>query len=138
MNMEQLYLDLENVQDLQLDIGCNAPVLVSVKYNTTANWNAQLRYVPAKGELVIYSDHISFEKDGVTVYQPGLKIGDGNAYLIDLPFVGETDVTDILNALDEHIHNTDIHVTPEQKTFWNNKLNYQADEQTETLVLNRN
>ena len=45
----------------------------------------------------------------------------------------------------EHIHNQDIHVTLQEKVFWNNKINVDdAEEQItgeledETLILNRN
>ena len=45
----------------------------------------------------------------------------------------------------EHIRNTDIHTTIQEKVFWNNKINVDdAEEQitgeleNETLILNRN
>ena len=53
------------------------------------------------------------DSEGNITYIPGIKIGDGLAYLIDLPF------TD--SELIDHINNTTIHVTAEEKNFWNNK-----------------
>ena len=56
------------------------------------------------------------------MYVPGIKIGDGSAYVVDLPFVN---------------------ITSEQVNFWNNKVNcYLETELTdegnnETLVFTR-
>jgi len=121
----------------------NARVLL--KHDTTANWEkVQLKFVPMAGEMIVYDDYeplydldsegnkvqrMALDKYGdlKPVYRPGLKIGTGGYYLIDLPFV---------------------QITPELKEkmeFWNNKLNvddspegtkYMAD--SETLIFNRN
>lgn len=58
-----------------------------IVYDTTANWDSQPELIPDNGTLVVYLDKYSYEKDGETVYVPGIKLADGNAYLIDLPFV---------------------------------------------------
>ncbi len=98
----------------------------------TSYWNEHRDYVPDAGEMVIYTDRTVI--DGVAY--PGIKIGDGSAYVVDLPFLGD-DVTDqIVDVLNNHVNNTDIHVTPEEKAFWNAKLNYET--QGETLVFTRN
>ena len=82
-------------------------------------------YVPEQGKIIIYSD----KYNGV----PAIKIGDGTTFLVDLPFI-----TDILSQqLQEHITNTTIHVSSEEKAFWNNKLNLEDVVQEETLRLNR-
>ena len=71
-----------------------------------------------------------------TTFIPGLKIGNGNAYVGDLPFVDE----DIREQIMEHIENQDIHVTLGEKSFWNNKLNVNDQSEVEegALILNRN
>ena len=103
-----------------------------ITIDTTAGWNQKIMYVPLKGEIVIYSDR---NLVGETYY-PGIKIGDGNAYVVDLPFF-EDDVTDaIMEVLNNHINDTSIHVTPEEKTFWNEKLNYETE--GENLIFTRN
>ena len=70
------------------------------------------------------------------VHVPGVKIGDGQTYVQDLPFVD----TELRDRLMEHINNQDIHVTLREKLFWNNKLN--VDDTSEVvdtaLVFNRN
>ena len=43
----------------------------------------------------------------------GFKVGDGLAYVVDLPFVDA--------LMDLHMRNDNIHVTAEEKAFWNAK-----------------
>ena len=118
---------------------------IQLKRDTTANWNAARGFIPLKGEVIIYTDYDSYEKevDGrvKTILVPNIKIGDGMAYVQDLPFVSQ----ELRDTLMEHITNMDIHVTLGEKSFWNNKINVDdAYEQVheelvnETLVLNRN
>lgn len=38
----------------------------------------------------------------------------------------------------DHINNQDIHITPEERIFWNNKLNCEDEVSGEELILNRN
>ena len=71
--------------------------------------------------LIVYVDYQSYQDEqGHMVYVPGFKIGDGNAYLIDKPFVGEADS----KLLREHLEDTGLHIQPGEREFWNNKLNY--------------
>ena len=108
----------------------------SVYLDTTENWNAKRSYRPLRGDIIVYTDHGQIvDVYGETVNVPGVKIGDGNAYLIDLPFVGADVRYQILTELREHTGNTGIHVTPEEKEFWNNKLNCTVNDGN--LVLNR-
>lgn len=55
-----------------------------IRYDTTANWDAQVQLTAERGVVYIYSDH-AVDEDGKTV--AGIKIGDGTSYLIDMPFV---------------------------------------------------
>ena len=118
---------------------------IQLKRDTTANWDAARGFVPMAGEIIIYTDYSSYQKEVngriKTILIPGIKIGDGGAYVQDLPFVDE----DLRDMLMDHINNMDLHVTLGEKTFWNNKINvddaYEAvhDELIdEMLVLNRN
>lgn len=74
--------------------------------------------------LVVYTDYQSYEEEGHKVYVPGFKIGDGNAYVVDKPFVGEADT----KILQEHLQDTGVHIQPGEREFWNNKLNYEEPE----------
>lgn len=72
--------------------------------------------------IYVYVDKYSYVNDqGETVYVPGLKVGDGNAYLIDKPFVNE----DLRHAIENHINNQEIHITNQERTKWNSKLDYE-------------
>ena len=82
--------------------------------DTTANWNIQYDFIPMAGSIIIYSDYASV--DGVNV--PNIKIGDGLAYLVDLPFVSD----DLRQIITSHISNNVMHVTAAEKDFWNNKV----------------
>lgn len=122
---------------------------IQLKRDTTENWNNARGFVPREGEVIIYTDYetktYTVEEYGETVTKtvqiPNIKIGTGNAYVQDLPFVDEQ-TRDILM---EHINNHDIHVTLQDKLFWNNKVNIDdayaqiyGELEDETLIFNRN
>ena len=94
--------------------------VLSYNHATTAEWNARPNYVPRNNEICIYDDYrIITDNEGNQDIVKGIKIGDGNAYLIDLPFI-----TDGINdSLSDHINNTSIHTNSMEKTVWNSKLN---------------
>ena len=121
---------------------------IQFKRDTTENWNNARGFIPLAGEVIVYTDYETktwtVEEYGEEVMKtaliPNIKIGDGNAYVQDLPFVD----TNLRDTLMEHINNQDIHVTLQEKLFWNNKINVDdAYEQIheelieETLILNR-
>lgn len=108
-----------------------------VSENTTAGWNSNPQYLPKAGEICIYTDAVIVTDDlGNTIAYPDIKIGDGNTYLIDKPFVTAGVRYTLLNALYDHENNHVIHITQEEREFWNAKLNY--EESGETLVFTRN
>lgn len=122
---------------------------IMLKRDTTAHWNNARGFVPMAGEVIIYDDYQiktwQVEEYGEIVTKteniPGIKIGDGNAYVQDLPFVDE----DLRDKLMAHINNNEVHTTLAEKLFWNNKVNVDdAYEQIhdeledETLIINRN
>lgn len=112
---------------------------LNVKRGTTAYWNSQIGFIPADGEIIIYTDYQTITKispvtgEEITMPVPGIKIGTGNAYVQDLAFVDEWE----RDLIYDHIHNTDVHVSPEDKQRWNNKLNCEDQITGETLILNR-
>ena len=113
---------------------------IQLKRESTQYWNEASGFIPLEGELIIYNDYKTIEKeiDGEVrqIKVAGLKIGDGMAYVQDLPFVNE----DLRDRIMEHIDNPDIHVTLADKLFWNNKLNVNdaAELVDGALILNRN
>ena len=86
--------------------------------NTTSHWNELRDFVPPKGAIIIYSDHSTY--DGRPV--PGFKVGDGSAYLIDLPF-SDADIRGVMN---QHTANTAIHITEDERAAWNAKVRCDA------------
>lgn len=99
--------------------------------DTVEGWSVNTNYIPKKNELLVYTDKYSYEKDGETIFVPGIKMGDGNSYAVDLPFL----LDDVNDRLESHINDDVRHVTNEERTFWNNKLNCNVD--GENLTLNR-
>ena len=82
-----------------------------VQTATESEWDSQPTLVSEAGVMYIYKDH-STTSSGEEV--PAFKIGDGTTYLIDLPFNDD--------LLTEHINNTTVHITEEERIFWNNKV----------------
>lgn len=109
---------------------------IIIKHDTTARWNAAVGFIPAEGEIIVYTDYQKKEVNGETILIPGIKIGTGNAYVQDLAFVGAAESARLL----EHVSDTAIHVTPEDRAFWNNKINVDDNSEVvgEVLVFNRN
>ena len=115
-------------------------VRVQNKRDTTANWNRARGFIPFDGEIIIYTDYQTVQKeiDGQTknVYIPGVKVGDGRAYVQDLPFVDE----ELRSYIMGHINNPNVHVSEQDRNFWNNKLNVNDASEVinEELIFNRN
>ena len=113
---------------------------IKLKRDITANWNNAIGFIPMEGEVIIYEDYkiITKEVDGVeqNIPIPGFKVGDGRAYVQDLPCIDE----ELREKLLDHINNTDVHVTLEEKSFWNNKINVNDHMELAngSLVFNRN
>lgn len=93
----------------------------SIHSKTSEEWHQQTGVLSQKNNFYIYTDRYKKEDDqGNIIEIPGIKVGDGKSYIIDLPFVDE--------IFDDHIHNMDIHVTLAEKQFWNNKVRTQDSE----------
>lgn len=87
-----------------------AMTFTAVQFNTTAGWNGDAALVAEENTLYVYTDH---RQDGNGRNVPGFKVGDGNSYLIDMPFSDD--------LFTSHINDTNIHITSAERTFWNNK-----------------
>lgn len=108
----------------------------NIYYDTQENWDRQIDLIAERSAIYIYSNHsyINDENDN-RIPIPAIKIGDGTSYLIDMPFMG----ADILGSLSNHINNQTIHVSNEDRVFWNNKVTSFVDENNpETLILTKN
>ncbi len=130
------YLDSQGVSYLWSKIKNIQKNNLIYQSKTKEEWNSDISKVSEKNVLYIYSDYKIIEKeDGEQVFFPGLKVGDGKTYLVDLPFVNNPNLE---QRLLDHINNKIIHVSLADRQFWNNKLNLvDLELHDENLVLNR-
>lgn len=112
---------LVNAADVYVDDSTRLSGLVPC-FGTAAEWAAQPTFVPARGRIVIWTDHEQKTENGHTVYIPGYKIGDGNAYNLDLPFLGEAAAAQLSAALESHLEDTVAHITAAERARWNKKI----------------
>ena len=75
---------------------------------TTAQWAELTTLVSVKGEVYVYSDYATDENNNPI---PAIKVGDGLAYVVDLPFVTASDAR----------------ITAEDIANWNNKVAVQLN-----------
>ena len=96
--------------------------------DTMENWNSDPTIRTEEKTIYVYTDYQT-TPDGKTV--AGIKIGDGDAYLIDMPFIDTIPMS--------HISNTAIHVSEEDREFWNNKVRcYYSLEHENRLIFTTN
>lgn len=110
----------------------------SMSENTIAGWGDNPTYVPARGEIVLYTDAESIvDGEGNRHFYPDIKIGDGSVPVVDLPFVTDAARIAIGDMLTSHVQDEVRHITQQEREFWNAKLNYDVLD-NDTLELNRN
>ena len=109
------YLDSDGVAYLWGKIKHNLNDKMTYYSRTKSDWDSDRTLISEKDVLYIYSDYKVIQKDGQKIYLPGLKIGDGLAYVVDLPFVDTIYM--------KHITDTDIHITAEERTLSQRMLN---------------
>lgn len=147
----RIKIDQSQVNHLTNDLVSISSTLSSkqdILVATKQEWKAQSSFKPRRGQIVIWSDKSTvlstWEENGHVasgeVIIPGVKIGNGNAYNLDLPFVGD----DIAFQLVQHIQSR-MHVTDEERASWNHKItvgDLNDPEDTgvidETLMITRN
>ena len=98
--------------------------ITRILYNTTENWNSQPSLMTREKTIYIYWDH---QQDSEGNEVPGIKIGTGREYLIDAPFIDA--------VYTEHILNTIVHITQEEREFWNNKIRCYIDENNNEMLV---
>lgn len=122
-NYERL-INKPQINGVELAGNVSSADLNIVSENTVDGWDEIKLYVPKAGEICIFTD------------TGRMKVGDGLTPIVDLPYILEGDVTKVETALQEHVKNSNIHVTKEEKDFWNAKLNYEIS--GENLIFNQN
>lgn len=130
------YLDSSGVAYLWKKLKNNLNNKIVYYSKKKSEWDADRDIIAEKDVLYIYSDYKTIQKDGKQLLVPGLKIGDGVSYLIDIPFVNNLN-SEFEDLLLDHINNKVIHVSAYDREFWDNKLNLDLELQDENLILNR-
>lgn len=82
-----------------------------VRFGSTSYWNSQLTLQSEEDMLYVYTDH-AVDSNGNNL--AGIKVGDGGAYVVDLPFID--------SLFTEHIMDDDIHVSAADRAAWNAKV----------------
>lgn len=107
------------VEELKLE-------MPKIEFGTQEYWNSQRTLIGVKNTIYVYTNCIQYDNYNLA----RIKIGDGSAYLIDAPFIDA--------PYYEHIHNDDIHVTLEEKAFWNDKVTcYLSLTDEETVIFTK-
>ena len=106
----KFYLELEGLKKYDALLKKHIPIFV-----TPDKVEIMKSIKPELGQLVIFTNLRERTKsDGTTITSAGIKVGDGNTTIEQLPFIDW--------FYWDHINDKNIHVTAEQKTFWNNKI----------------
>lgn len=110
----------------------------SILYGTVEYWNSQRDLVSSRDTFYIYDDFQTVEDEhGNVHYIPGLKIGDGTSYLIDLPILASS-YDEVKRQLDNHVNDMVRHITAEERQFWNNKSRVLPEVTGEVLTITSN
>lgn len=115
---ENNVISATGVQDV-LDAGTN------INLTELLSGHTRIDALPSIGTLEYWLEHDGVSEDGAMyVYSdykiygsknvPGMKLGDGETLISELPFL------DVIYA--NHIIDTIVHVTSSEKEFWNNKV----------------
>ena len=108
---------------LETDLNENAGIVIK----TNSSWETEGRVISVKGTIYVYTDD-----DPNSGKSPRLKIGDGLAYICDLPFVTD----DLANIINGHIADDKVHITNTQRQFWNDKVTaYISEKDPNNLIL---
>ena len=101
---------------------------ITIISNTTAYWSSRTSLISEKDTIYIYTD---YKKNENNKDIPGIKIGDGLTYVVDLPFIDD-EVT-------EHIADKIIHLSQQDRNKWDAKVRcYINASDSENLIFTNN
>ena len=125
-DVDKIYLGNTQLSNSQIntridDLNNQLEGKASILMKSTQQWRQSIGTIGQLNTFYIYTDRDTKEdSQGNVINIPGIKVGDGKSYLVDLPFVDD--------LFYSHIHNPNIHVTLAEKEFWNNKVRTQDSE----------
>lgn len=105
--------EIETQGFVKIEFGGQSMMCNKILYKTSAEWDRDKNLMSVAGTIYIYSDRLP---------SPGIKIGTGRMFLYDLPFVDD--------YILQHVNNREIHVTKQEKEFWNNKSSTEVIDET--------
>ena len=121
----KFYLELEGLKKYDALLKKHIPIFV-----TPDKVEIMKSIKPELGQLVIFTNLRERTKsDGTTITSAGIIVGDGIKTIEQLPFIDW--------FYWDHINDKKIHVTEEQKTFWDNKISCDVDDETLNLFKNK-
>ena len=110
LNLSASMMNLTN--NINADLNSSYPAGgANIIYNTSEYWNSHPTLISKRGYIYVYSD---WTQDSQGRDVAGLKVGDGKAYLIDLPFTEQ--------ILIDHLNDMVRHITEQERENWNNKV----------------
>ena len=110
LNLSASMMNLTN--NVNIDLNSSYPTGgTNIIYNTSEYWNSHPTLISKRGYIYVYSD---WAQDSQGRDVAGLKVGDGKAYLIDLPFTEQ--------ILIDHLNDMVRHITEQERENWNNKV----------------
>lgn len=122
---ENMHASMKSQRDtFGIGFSAGGKMYSNVAVNTTEYWNSDPNRVSVRNTVYVYSDY-RHDNQGNAI--PAFKVGDGLAYLIDLPF------NDELMAL--HMANTSIHISNDERAFWNDKVTCFIDADNEERII---
>ena len=123
---KKYYLDAAGLQLYDILIKNYITDTDKVLYGNSEDWNSQPNLMSKRGYVYIYSDWC---KDPSGNDIAGFKVGDGVTRLYDIPF------TDHMYA--EHIADTVIHITQQERENWNDKVTCFYKSDLERLIFSK-
>lgn len=131
VDAKKFKIQLKNAEKFRIDLRGDIMMVDgnNVHIDTKENWDSMIELVAKKDHIYVYLDYARFDSSDI----PGIKVGDGTSYLIDLPFVSGNN-----DALNAHISNRIVHITDAERESWNNKVTcYISGENPDTLVFSK-
>lgn len=116
----KFYLELEGLKKYDALLKKHIPIFV-----TPDKVEIMKSIQPELGQLVIFTNLERTKSDGTTITSAGIIVGDGIKTIEQLPFIDW--------FYWDHINDKNIHVTAEQKTFWDNKITCEVLDETLNL-----
>ena len=104
-------VNYQNVSGTQTTVGATLQYLeqaviasgAKIYYDTKENWAQKTSLVSEKGSIYVYSNQYTDGAQNI----PALKVGDGLAYVVDLPFVEK--------EFYDHINDTVVHLSQQDR-----------------------